>query len=88
MKDLTNLIYKYEDSKFEWGVTDCCTFAADIAWNFKDKTPPKIKDIFDYKDLRGSIKWMNEIGAGALDEIPEKYLGLKAFRCWAPLMMR
>jgi hypothetical protein len=74
---LTDLIYEYKDKEFKWGTIDCCTFVADIAWRFKNKTPPNIKDIYDYKDLRGSIKWMAMVGAGSLDEVPEKFAGLK-----------
>ena len=75
-KTLTEIIYQYRDKKFSWDNLDCCTFAANVVFEFKNLTPPDLREIENYKDLKGSLKVLKKLGCKDLSEAPSKFFNV------------
>ena len=80
METITSLIQKYKGKEFKWGELDCVTFAANVAFTYKQKEVPNIQKHQQYSDMKGALKWLRSIGINNLDDLhkaPELFAGLK-----------
>jgi hypothetical protein len=76
---LVNYIIIKRDEPFEYGVNDCCLFAAGAVEAITGEDPMS-EFRGKYDSLKGSIKAINEIGAGTLEatldgKFPEVSIG-------------
>jgi len=77
LKTLTEIIYSYKNARFSWDNLDCCTFAANVVYEFKGLCPPNLRDIENYKNEKGMIKWLKKMGCEDLSEAPTKFLNVE-----------
>jgi hypothetical protein len=77
MKTLTDIIYQYENEEFNWKNFDCCTFSAKVVSEFTGKDITNFKEVENFKDLKGSIRWLKKMGCKDLSEAPSAFLGVK-----------
>ena len=80
MTTITELLQEYKNSKFEWGRTDCVSFAADIAYRYQGKEVPNLQKDQTYNDTKSALKWLKNLGIDNFDDLykaPELVLGVK-----------
>lgn len=74
-KNLTDIIYKYENSKFNWNNLDCCIFTVSIIEEYTGKELPYWRDVINYSSFKGAMKALKELGCETLVDLPEVILG-------------
>lgn len=75
MNNLTDIIYQYKHTKFNWEALDCCIFTAKIVEEYTGKNLPYWKEVIDYKDYKGAMKALKKLNCKDLTDLPEKILG-------------
>jgi len=75
MNNLTDIIYKYKDSKFSWKNFDCCIFTVNVIQEYTNRNLPYWEDAIGYTTYSGAMKALKNLGCKTLVELPEIILG-------------
>ena len=62
IKNLTDIIYQYEDATFSWGEFDCCIFTASIVEEFTGRSLPHWRNVLQYPGPKGAAKALKKLG--------------------------
>jgi hypothetical protein len=77
MKTLTDIIYQYRDAEFSWDKFDCCTFSAKVVSEYKGIDITNFREIEDFKDYKGIIRWLAKMKCKELADAPSAFLGVE-----------
>ena len=70
MNTLTDIIYKYKDTKFSWQGIDCCIFTVKVVEEFTNRTLPFWRDVIQYTNYEGAMKALNKLDCKDLVDLP------------------
>jgi len=68
-KNLSNIIYQYENENFSYGKFDCAIFAASIIDEYADKNLLKLKEDINYTNYRGAMKALKNLKCETLEDL-------------------
>lgn len=68
-KDLTNVIYKHREKKFQYGQFDCCIFVGEVLEEYWDIQIPKWRKFQNYSNIRSSLKTLKKLGATGIHNV-------------------
>lgn len=71
VKNLTDIIYKYENSEFNWKNFDCCIFTVNVVEEYAGRNLPLWRDVISYTSFRGAMKALQKLGCKELKDLPE-----------------
>jgi hypothetical protein len=69
-KNLTNIIYKYKDSKFNWKDFDCCIFTVSVVEEYTNRTLPYWREVITYTSYIEAMKALKKLGCKDLIDLP------------------
>jgi len=70
-KNLTSIIYKYKDLKFNWKDFDCCIFTVNVVEEYTGCPLPLWREVIDYTNFRGAMKALRKLGCKDLKNLPD-----------------
>jgi len=77
VKNITEILQKYKETKFQWGFKDCCIFAGEIAEELKG-SPLHLKnwkDFLTYNNVLEAKDTIEELGVWEMKDLPTIILG-------------
>lgn len=76
-KSLTDIIYQYKETEFNWETFSCATFSAKVVSEFKGIDITNFKEIENFKDYEGSLRWLEKMKCKSLEDAPSAFLNVK-----------
>lgn len=77
MKTLTDILYKYKNTKLEYGNIDCCVFTAKVVEEYFNLDLPLWKDLLIYDNYKDAIRTLRKNGIKSVEDLPTAILGVE-----------